>query len=117
MYLSTARHRKGVSTNGLATYSRHRKAANLKEIIESLSNALLTLELLNEAELVQLLKMHVQNFPKEGLDFYKVTKRYEITLIEHALKQTGGSQTKAAKLLNLRLTTLNAMIKRYKIKI
>lgn len=117
MYFSTTKQGKNFRGNGFSNYENNPDETNIHEVIESLSSALVTLESIKEAELIQLLKLHVQNFPKNGIDFYKLTSRYEKTLIEHALKKTKGSQTKAAKLLNLRLTTLNAMIKRHNIQI
>ena len=52
-----------------------------------------------------------------GLDFYEEVRRFEITLIKRALKHTGGSQIKAAKLLGLNHTTLNSKIKSFDIPI
>ena len=49
----------------------------------------------------------------EGIDFYDVIERYEIELIRSALNQCGGNQTQAAKLLQLKSTTLNAKMKHY----
>ena len=46
-------------------------------------------------------------------DFYDEVSRFEIDLIKRALLQTGGHQVKAAKLLNLKVTTLNSKIKHY----
>ena len=40
-------------------------------------------------------------------------KRFESYLIEYALEQTNGNQVRAAELLNLNYTTLNAKVKRY----
>lgn len=40
-------------------------------------------------------------------------RRYETQLIELALARTVGNQKLAAKLLGMKLTTLNAKIKRY----
>ena len=42
-------------------------------------------------------------------------RRFETQLIARALEQTGGHQGRAARLLNLKLTTLNSIIKRYNI--
>ena len=42
-------------------------------------------------------------------------ERFERSLIESALKLTGGQQTRAARLLGIKLTTLNSKIKRYRI--
>jgi DNA-binding NtrC family response regulator len=50
---------------------------------------------------------------KEGFDFYDEVERYEIELIRNALNQCGGNQTRAAKLLHLKSTTLNAKMKHY----
>lgn len=117
MYFSTVKQDNNNRGNGFSNYEDNSEDTNIREIIESLSNALNTLESIKEAEAIQLLKLHVQNFPQHGVDFYTLTTRYEKILIENALKKTKGSQTKAAKLLNLRLTTLNAMIKRYNIHV
>jgi hypothetical protein len=47
------------------------------------------------------------------IDFYKEVERYEIDLIKKALTHTGGIQRRAARLLNLKATTLNAKLKNY----
>lgn len=39
-------------------------------------------------------------------------QRYEIALIRDALQRTGGNQRRAAKLLGVKVTTLNCKIKR-----
>lgn len=91
------------------------KSSNLTEIVESLSNILCKLEAMKEAEVDQLLKLHVESFPKDGIDLYSLMDLYEKTLIEFALKESKGSQTRAARLLNIQLSTLNKKIKRHKI--
>jgi DNA-binding NtrC family response regulator len=48
-----------------------------------------------------------------GTNFYEEVERFEIELIERALKQTGGNQAKAARLLGLNQTTLHGKIKHY----
>jgi len=50
-----------------------------------------------------------------GLDFYDEVRRFETDLIRRALLRTGGHQVRAAKLLNLKVTTLNSKIKHYNI--
>ena len=52
-----------------------------------------------------------------GFDFYDEVSRFEIDLINRALLQTGGHQVRAAKLLNLKVTTLNSKIKHYNISL
>lgn len=54
---------------------------------------------------------------KHGIDFYDEVSRFEIDLIQRALACTGGNQVKAARLLNLKVTTLNSKIKHYKITV
>jgi len=46
-----------------------------------------------------------------GVNFYDEVKRFEIDLILRALEQTGGHQSRAARLLGLNATTLNSKIK------
>ncbi|HEV8427439.1 MAG TPA: helix-turn-helix domain-containing protein [Pyrinomonadaceae bacterium] len=50
---------------------------------------------------------------KRGAHFSDEVKQFEVSLIRTALGRTSGSQTRAAKLLGLKPTTLNAKIKRY----
>jgi len=53
------------------------------------------------------------DFRNDCIDFYHEVERYEIELIRSALNQCGGNQTRAAKLLHLKSTTLNAKMKHY----
>lgn len=51
---------------------------------------------------------------KDGkIDLEKEVQKYEVELIRCALVRTGGRQRRAAKLLNVKISTLNAKIKRY----
>ncbi len=50
-----------------------------------------------------------------GVNFYEEVKKFEIDLIRRALEQTGGHQSRAARLLGLNATTLNSKIKGYNI--
>jgi len=52
---------------------------------------------------------------KSGARLDEEVRQFEMNLIRSALGRTAGSQTRAAKLLGLKLTTLNAKIKRYHI--
>ena len=52
---------------------------------------------------------------KPGLDFYREVRRFEIALIQRALRHSGGKQAQAASLLSLNTTTLNSKIKAYHI--
>jgi transcriptional regulator with GAF, ATPase, and Fis domain len=74
----------------------------------------LTLKLMREVQSIT----EVRTLPIEnGLDFYDEVSRFEIDLIKRALVQTAGHQGRAARLLNLKVTTLNSKIKHYNISL
>ena len=73
----------------------------------------LTLQLVREVQSIGEVKVLDID---SGLDFYNEVTRFEIDLISRALIMTGGHQARAAKLLNLKGTTLNSKIKSYNIK-
>jgi hypothetical protein len=52
---------------------------------------------------------------ERGIDFYDEVRRFEIELIQTALRHTGGVQTEAATLLGLKPTTLHAKLKQYQL--
>lgn len=56
--------------------------------------------------------------PKDlgAIDFYEEVKRFEADLIVQALTYSGGHQIRAARLLNINPSTLNAKIKQYGIE-
>lgn len=74
----------------------------------------LTLRLLREVQCIA--EVPTVSF-ENGLDFYDEVSRFEIALIKRALLQTAGHQGRAAKLLNLKGTTLNSKIKHYGISL
>ncbi len=74
----------------------------------------LTLKLLREVQSIG--EVHTVNL-EGGLDFYSEVSRFEIDLIKRALLQTAGHQGRAAKLLNLKVTTLNSKIKHYNLSL
>jgi DNA-binding NtrC family response regulator len=51
------------------------------------------------------------------MSFYDEVRRFEIGLITRALRQTHGKQTAAARLLGLKVTTLNAKMKQYRMRV
>ena len=79
--------------------------------LNSLREAALTL--LREVE--SLANRHPQNNSKLGLQ--QEVQRYESELIRQALQRTGGNQRRAAKLLGVKVTTLNCKIKRLRIQL
>lgn len=54
-----------------------------------------------------------QSEPAGKLGLQEEVQRYEIELIRDALHKTHGNQRQAAKLLGVKVTTLNCKIKRY----
>jgi DNA-binding NtrC family response regulator len=54
--------------------------------------------------------------PEKGIDFYENVARFEIQLIESALELSGGRQNRAAKLLNMRTSTLCTKMKQLNIR-
>ena len=73
----------------------------------------LTLALLQEVESFKG-QGYLENRP--SVNFADEVRRFETDLIRWALMRTGGHQRRAARLLNLKVTTLNAKIKRYRIQ-
>jgi transcriptional regulator with GAF, ATPase, and Fis domain len=54
---------------------------------------------------------------RDGIDFYEEVRRFEVDLIQSALSHTDGNQVRAARLLNMKVTTLNSKIKHYNISV
>jgi DNA-binding NtrC family response regulator len=79
------------------------KLANISTLVTSLNEAVEDLGLLDVPSL------------DDQFDFYREVEQFEINLIKSALRISGGSQVKAAKLLKLNATTLNAKLKLFKI--
>ena len=74
-------------------------------------------------ELTIALLQEVESFKGQGylenrpsVNFADEVRRFETDLIRWALMRTGGHQRRAARLLNIKVTTLNAKIKRYHIQ-
>ena len=49
----------------------------------------------------------------EVMDFYEEIQHFEVELIKYALSQTQGNQRRAAKILNIKPTTLNSKLKKF----
>src|SRR5215467_4102063 len=75
------------------------KIANISHLVSDLNAAVEDLE--------------ASDLPRldEQFDFYQEVERFQVNLIKSALRVSGGSQVKAARLLKLKATTLNAKIK------
>ena len=55
----------------------------------------------------------LKSIPPDGVDLPQIVDDFERELIATALRQCGGSQTRASRLLGLRVQTLNMKLKRY----
>ncbi len=53
---------------------------------------------------------------RHGVKLQDEVQQFETELIRTALERTGGNQARAARLLGVKHTTLNAKIKRYKLR-
>ena len=92
----------------------NRTGANDDE--EKAASALSTTKTLKQLALKLLLEAQALNeVPtldvRNGIDFYEEVKRFEVDLIERALSFTHGNQLRAARLLKMKVTTLNTKIK------
>lgn len=80
-----------------------------------------TLNSLREAALTVLREVESlssrQPHPPEQFELQEEVQRYEIELIKSALQRTRGNQRRAARLLGVKVTTLNCKIKRFGISI
>lgn len=65
-------------------------------------------------EKVESLEKRRQSAPGfSAVNLHEEVRRFETELICRALRQTGGHQVRAARLLGIKVTTLNSKIKRF----
>ena len=104
----------GAEGHGSSLIGGHASTVLREVALEHRLNALreVALNLLTE---VELLGAAQAARPDRNLKLQDEVKQFEIDLIRIALDRTHGSQTRAAQLLGVKLTTLNTKIKRYKI--
>ena len=99
----------------VTNYSRNSAAAavdnNQIESIKSITNLLLRKIEALEKELPEV----VIDSSGKGSNLYEVISTFEKKLIRDALRATNWSQKRAAQVLGIKATTLNAKIKRYEI--
>lgn len=95
---------KKVSANGAGTKS-SAVFENRLEALRVLSNSI--------QQEVEALRKAKNAMVPEKIDLAREVARFEKDLIRTALLRTGGKQRQAARLLNVKVTTLNAKIKRY----
>jgi transcriptional regulator with GAF, ATPase, and Fis domain len=88
----------------------HWQEASLDNRIETLREIALTL-----LEKLESLQSARPGRSEGSVKLCDEVQRFEIDLIRSALDRTGGNQVRAARLLGVKATTLNAKLKRYKI--
>lgn len=79
------------------------RIAKVRNLILSLEGAIEELQFINIPSI------------DEDFDFYREVERYETNLIQNALRVSNGCQARAARLLKLKPTTLNAKMKALKL--
>lgn len=87
-------------------FSLNSRIASLKE---------LALAVLREVEALEETRVSTGASGGDSLNLPSEVRRFETEIIRCALLRAGGSQRRAARLLGVKATTLNAKIKRYKI--
>ena len=98
-----------LSTN-VAQASTHLREATFDSRLDALKEVALTL-----LGAVDSLRSAQPAGGGNGIKLQDEVQRFETDLIRTALERTGGNQARAARLLGVKHTTLNAKIKRYKI--
>lgn len=97
----------------LTEYRWERNIDELEAVLESAISCSPPLKIDESLLPTHLRHATLEYIPPDGIDLPQMVDDYERTLIETALKQTGGVQTRAAQLLGLRAQTLNMKLKRF----
>ncbi len=105
-----------ITAEALAALTKYEWEGNLDELEAVLESAISCLppQQIDESVLPSRIRYaHLKSIPPDGIDLPQIVDDFERDLIATALRQSGGSQTKASKLLGLRVQTLNMKLKRY----
>ncbi|HEU0186008.1 MAG TPA: helix-turn-helix domain-containing protein [Blastocatellia bacterium] len=105
-----------LTTEAIAALTGYAWEGNLDELESVLESAInfLPPQQITESVLPSRIRYaHLKSLPPDGIDLPQIVDDFERDLIATALEQCGGSQTKASKLLGLRVQTLNMKLKRY----
>ena|ERR1700730_4917942 len=110
--------RTALSGNRVAAGSASKTAGKRPRAVDCRIAALeiLALTLLREIQSLEGLNIDDDDESSQ-LDLPAEIHRFESELIRNALVKTGGRQRRAARLLGMKVTTLNAKIRRYRIDI
>ena len=105
-----------ITTEALSALTEYKWEGNLDELESVLESAIGSLppQQVDESVLPSRIRYaHLKSIPPEGIDLPQIVDDFERELIATALRQTGGIQTIASRLLGLRVQTLNMKLKRY----
>jgi DNA-binding NtrC family response regulator len=119
----TSRERRELVPETIALFQRYHWPGNvgeLRQVVHEMVQSAKPPRLepsLCPAVLLELNQHNHPPMPPAGIDLSEEIRRFEKTLLCEALKRSRGRQTKAARLLGLKLTTLNAKINRHDIDV
>jgi transcriptional regulator with GAF, ATPase, and Fis domain len=104
-----------LSNSAMTAAPAQHASANQSQMVDCRLAALrvLALTLLSEIEALE----SSNSGDISQLNLQREVHRFETELIRNALVSTGGRQRRAAKLLGMKVTTLNTKIRRYQIEI
>ncbi|MBX3278759.1 MAG: sigma-54-dependent Fis family transcriptional regulator [Acidobacteria bacterium] len=97
----------------VAEYSWENNLDELESVLEGALRVLPPPRIDEEQLPVRIRHARLRTIPAEGVDLPGIVDDFERQLIETALIQSQGSQTRASRLLGLRVQTLNMKLKRY----
>ncbi len=97
----------------LMEYTWERNIDELESVIEGAIEAVAPQRLDESLLPPRIRHAMLKSIPPEGIHLPEIVDDFERSLIETALRQAGGSQTKASRLLGLRVQTLNMKLKRF----
>jgi DNA-binding NtrC family response regulator len=104
-----------LSPDALRTLAEYRWEGNVDELAAAVESMVATLQPRQlDASLIpaHIRQATLSSIPESGIDLPQVIQDFEHSLIRSALRQTGENQTRAARLLGLRVQTLNMKIRR-----
>ncbi|MFN0084152.1 MAG: sigma-54-dependent transcriptional regulator [Blastocatellia bacterium] len=97
----------------LGEYSWEGNLDELESVLESVIQSMPPPRIEADALPARVRFARLRSIPPDGVDLPRIVDDFERELIATALRQCGGSQTNASKLLGLRVQTLNMKLKRY----
>ncbi|MGH9847476.1 MAG: sigma-54-dependent transcriptional regulator [Blastocatellia bacterium] len=97
----------------LSEYEWEGNLDELESVLESAVGCLPPQQISEETLPSRIRYARLKSIPPDGVDLPQIVDDFERNLIATALQQCGGSQTRASKLLGLRVQTLNMKLKRY----